>query len=171
MRKQREFHTVRGYQILSSGDKILTSSMEDYLEMISRICRKEDYTRISHIADKLNVRPSSVTKVVQKLKELELVDYEKYGIVRLTEKGKELGDFLLKRHEIIEEFLKNIGIGETQLKDTEMIEHDLSFDALEKIYIFNKFMSIHPDVKNKYNKFKEEFDNGIDIFYPAQNKL
>ena len=61
--------------MLNSEDKILTSSLEDYLEMIYRICLEDGYARINQLADKLNVRPSSTTKVVQKLCELKLVDY------------------------------------------------------------------------------------------------
>jgi len=32
-----EFHTVRGYQLIEQEKKLLTSAMEDYLEMIFRI--------------------------------------------------------------------------------------------------------------------------------------
>ena len=68
MKTNKEFHTVRGYQMLSSESKVLTSSMEDYLEMIYRIYLDDGYARINQLADKLNVRPSSTT--VQKLYEL-----------------------------------------------------------------------------------------------------
>ncbi len=133
MRKYREFYTVRGYQILNSEDKILTSSLEDYLEMIYRTFLEEGYARINQIAARLNVRPSSTTKVVQKLSELNLVEYKKYGIIQLTEEGKDIGEFLLRRHEIIQEFLRNLGIEETLIKDTELIEHDVSPSALKAI--------------------------------------
>ena len=76
MKTDREFYTVRGYQILDSGNKILSSSLEDYLEMIYRICLDEGYARINQLADKLNVRPSSTTKIVQKLCELGFVEYK-----------------------------------------------------------------------------------------------
>ena len=45
MKTDREFYTVRGYQILDSGNKILSSSLEDYLEMIYRICLDRRATR------------------------------------------------------------------------------------------------------------------------------
>jgi len=37
-----EFHTVRGYQLIEQEKKLLTSAMEDYLEMIFRNIKKED---------------------------------------------------------------------------------------------------------------------------------
>ncbi len=68
--------------------------MEDYLEMIYRICRKEGYARINQLAEKLNVRPSSATRTVQRLNSLGMVDYERYGIIQLTGEGKRIGKFL-----------------------------------------------------------------------------
>ena len=156
MQKNKDFYTVRGYQILNSENKLLTSSMEDYLEMIYRMCLKEGYVRINQLALKLNVRPSSTTKIVQRLGELSLVDYKRYGIIKLTDKGKELGEYLLKRHEIIQEFLKNLGIKETLLRDTELIEHDVSMNALNNMYIFNIFFSENPEIKKKYDKFRKD---------------
>lgn len=154
MKINREFHTVRGYQMLNSENKVLTSSLEDYLEMIYRTYLEEGYARINRLADKLNVRPSSATKVVQKLCELGLVDYQRYGIIRLTEEGKTMGQYLLKRHEIVEEFLRNLGIEETLLKDTELMEHNVGPGALEIISSFNQFLSDNPQVKTQYEDYR-----------------
>ena len=164
MKTNREFHTVRGYQMLNSESKVLTSSMEDYLEMIYRICSEDGYARINQLADKLNVRPSSTTKVVQRLCELDLVDYQRYGISQLTKDGKSIVEFLLERHEIIEEFLRNIGVKDTLLKDTELIEHDVSLSALEAIDSLNKFLSENSQVKKQYETYrlnlKQDSDSG-----------
>lgn len=157
LKKEREFYTVRGYQILDIEKKLLTSSMEDYLEMIYRICIEEGYVRMNQLAEKLNVRTSSTTKIVQKLRGLGLVDYQPYGLIKLTEEGKKLGSFLLKRHEIIEEFLKNLGIEKTLIRDTEMIEHDVSITTLQSIFIMNQFLSENPDVVKRFEDFKEKF--------------
>ncbi|MFZ7134028.1 MAG: metal-dependent transcriptional regulator [Eubacteriales bacterium] len=152
---EREFYTVRGYQMLNENK--LTSSMEDYMEMIYRISKENDYIRVNQLADKLNVRPSSTTKVVQKLNKLGMIHYQRYGIIQLTEEGKEIGKFLLGRHEILEGFLKNLGIKETLLKDTEMMEHDMSLNTLKSIDLLNQFLSINPDVLEKYYAFKKNF--------------
>lgn len=161
MKKEREFHTARGYQMLNAENKLLTASMEDYLEMIYRIYMEEGYVRINQLAEKLNVRPSSTTKSVQKLRALDLVDYKRYGIIKLTQEGKKMGAFLLKRHQIIESFLKKIGVEEMLLKDTEMIEHDMSINTLQKIYILNEFLQNNPDVIEQYKQFKEQEYNDI----------
>ncbi|WP_236910398.1 metal-dependent transcriptional regulator [Clostridium sp. Cult3] len=157
MKKKDEFYTVRGYKMINAEKKLLTFSMEDYLEMIYRICKEEGYVRISQLAKNLNVRPSSATKTVQKLRELEMVDYQKYGIIQLTEEGEKFGKFLLKRHNIIEEFLKNIGTEDTRLEDTEMIEHSVSLSTLRNIYILNIFLLENPDIMKKFENFKQNY--------------
>ena len=48
---EEDFHTVRGYQLLSAEKKVLTSSMEDYLEMIYRISREEGEVRVNQSAN------------------------------------------------------------------------------------------------------------------------
>lgn len=154
MKMNKEFRTVRGYQMLHSEEKTLTSALEDYLEMIYRTCLEEGYARTNQLATRLNVRPSSTTKVVQRLSELNLVEYKKYGIIQLTEGGKAIGEFLLQRHEIIQEFLSNLGIKETLLKDTELIEHDVSPGALQAIYTLNKFLSDHPEIKSQFETYR-----------------
>lgn len=163
MNNEREFRTVRGYQILDAESKALTASMEDYLEMIYRTCGEEGYARVNRLAERLNVRPSSTTKVIKKLKELGLVNYQKYGVIKLTEKGKALGSFLLKRHEVIEEFLKILGVEETRLKDTEMIEHDVSLNTLRGLYTLNRFLRETPDVMKQYEAFRIKLKGSDDF--------
>ena len=149
-----EFHTVRGYEILDKGKKLLTNSMEDYLEMIYRTSIEEGYTRINLLAEALNVQASSVTKMVQKLNKLGLIKYEKYGIIQLTEDGKGIGIFLMKRHKTIEGFLKLIGLEENILLNTELIEHNVTSDALYKIEMLNSFFQNHPEVLEKYEGYR-----------------
>lgn len=169
MKREKEFHTVRGYQLLNVENRLLTSSMEDYLEMLYRTCLKDGYARINQLADRLNVRPSSTTKVIQKLRDLGLVDYQKYGIIRLTDEGISVGGFLLMRHRIIEDFLRNIGITDTLLKDTEMIEHDVSLNALKSIYLFNCFLSENNEIHHKFTQYIDEFRDVIDFNYPSNS--
>lgn len=158
MERNNEFYTVRGYQLLKKNKKMLTSAMEDYLEMIYRNSLEEKYVRISTLAELLNVRPSSATKMVQKLAEMGLVDYKKYGIIFLTESGKDIGEFLLKRHNTVEKFLSTIGISENLLKETELIEHNLSVNTLQNIYLLNEFFDANPDIISRFKDFKEKYD-------------
>jgi Mn-dependent DtxR family transcriptional regulator len=158
--KNKEFYTFRGYQMIKQNKKLLTPSMEDYMEMIYRNCQKEGYIRIHQLAEQLNVQAPSATRNVQKLAKAGLVDYEKYGIIRLTHKGEEVGRFLLERHMLIESFLKKIGVTDTLLRDTEMIEHQISMDTLGKIELFNKFIEDNPDILERLKKYRDSHTDG-----------
>ncbi len=153
--KDRKFYTFRGYQMLKQNKKLLTPSMEDYLEMIYRNFQKEGYVRIQQLAEQLNVQAPSATRNVQKLAKAGLVDYERYGIIKLTQRGKEIGRFLLERHMLIESFLKKLGVTDTLLRDTEMIEHQISMDTLEKIRLFNQFLEDNPDVLERFEEYRK----------------
>lgn len=151
-----KFHTTRGYELQSYNKKLLTSSMEDYLEMIYRLGLTTGYVRLNELAQLLNVRNSSATKMVKKLCELELVNHEKYGLITLTEEGKVLGKFLLDRHNIIEEFFTFLGCKKNVLIETELIEHVLSNETVQNIKIFNKFIKDNTEIIKEYINYREK---------------
>lgn len=155
MDENSKFHTVRGYQLMEQNKKLLTSAMEDYLEMIYRYSLNEEYLRINTLSELLNVAAPSATNMVQKLHNLGMLDYRKHGIIMLTETGKEIGKFLLLRHEIIEVFLKNLGVKESALIETELIEHNISAPTLQKMSIFNKFLKQNPEIIERFEKFSQ----------------
>lgn len=106
-----------------------TPSMEDYIEQIHNLMESKGYARVSDIAEALIVHPSSVTKMVQKLDKDGYLNYEKYRGFILTTKGKKLGERLVYRHELLEEFLEIIGVdGDKIYEDVEGIEHHLSWN-------------------------------------------
>lgn len=154
-----EFHTVRGYRLLEQNKNQLTSAMEDYLEMIYRNSMEEGYIRISKLADLLNVRAPSASKMVQRLSELDLLKFEKYGIVLLNENGKELGKFLLERHRLLESFLKLLGCEDDLLQQTELIEHTVTPKLLEDIEILSNFFLDNKEIKDKYIEYKIKNSN------------
>ncbi|WP_353892758.1 iron dependent repressor, metal binding and dimerization domain protein [Proteinivorax hydrogeniformans] len=157
MSKDDKFRTVRGYQLANMTNDKLTSSMEDYIEMIYRFRQCDEGIRVTDLAKRLNVKESSVTKMMKRLADLGLVSYRKYGTIKLTKKGMEVGRFLLSRHEIVELFLKNICSSEVSLKDVELIEHNCSLETLRFFHTFNSFLSCHPEIKSMFKNFKEEF--------------
>lgn len=111
-----------------------TPSMEDYIEQIYNLIETKGYSRVSDLAEALAVHPSSVTKMVQKLDKDNYLNYEKYRGFVLTEKGKKIGERLVFRHELLEQFLEIIGVdGEKIYDDVEGIEHHLSWNSIDRI--------------------------------------
>ena len=149
-----KFHTVRGYEIKSYHHKKITSAMEDYLEMIYRYLLNQIYIRVNQLSKLLNVSNASVTKMVQKLTKLGMLNYEKYGIITMTKKGKNLGSYFLKRHNVIEDFLRFIGCENNLLLQTELIEHIITKETLEKIEILLNFFKNNTDIIERYYQYR-----------------
>lgn len=124
-RFEEDFRTVRGYQLINQQVGGLTPALEDYLEMAYRLCLQYSYARVNKLAELLHVRPSSASKMISKLAGLGYLEYDRYELILLTHKGQEMGAYLLKRHDTVENFLKLIGC-RNPLEETELIEHSLS---------------------------------------------
>lgn len=123
-----------------------TPSMEDYLENIYKLIDQKGYARVSDIAEALEVHPSSVTKMVQKLDRGKYLVYEKYRGLMLTAKGKKMGKLLVDRHDLLEEFLEIIGVSEENIyTDVEGIEHHLSWESITCIEYLVEYFQKNPE--------------------------
>ena len=153
MNKRQDFHTVRGYALRSQNNHDLTPSMEDYLEMIFRLSEGQKPIRLNDLALALNVQPPSATKMVQRLAEAKYINYEKYGAIELTGRGRNMGAKLLERHQTLENFFQLLGVKENLLKDTEKIEHSLSNETLDCICLFVAFAKEYPEIIESFRQF------------------
>lgn len=132
-----------------------TPSMEDHIEQIYLLIEQKGYARVSDIAEALAVLPSSVTKMVQKLDKDGYLIYEKYRGLTLTAKGQKLGKRLVQRHELLEQFLRLIGVEEDLIyNDVEGIEHHLSWDSIHRIADLVQVMEESPDILQKLQRLK-----------------
>ncbi|MEG2322314.1 MAG: metal-dependent transcriptional regulator [Bacilli bacterium] len=104
--------------------------MEDYLEMIYRL--NKDIS-VKELAATLNVKPSSVSKMAKRLKELNLIAFEKYQKIKITKQGLVLGKYFLKRHNILKNFFKILNKDQYNLKQVEKIEHFIDYKTIVNI--------------------------------------
>ena len=75
----QEYHTFYDYMKQAN----LTASEEDYIEMIYRLAQPNKIEiRVNELATSLNIKSSSVTKMIKKLNEKNLIIYERYGKIR-----------------------------------------------------------------------------------------
>ncbi|UNC91961.1 transcriptional regulator MntR [Candidatus Contubernalis alkaliaceticus] len=147
--ENEKFYTARGYEITADKD-MLTPSMEDYIEMIYRLSQSSGYTRVNDLSEKLNVQPPSVTRMMKKLHEKSLLNYEKYGMIQLTEEGKRMGKFFLDRHNTLKEFFLLLGIEDQVQKEVEQIEHHISWGSFLIINRFVNFLKNRPEIINEF---------------------
>lgn len=136
-----------------------TPSMEDYLERIYKLIDEKGYARVSDIAEGLEVHPSSVTKMIQKLDKDNYLIYEKYRGLVLTSKGKKMGKRLVDRHQLLEEFLTIIGVHNDNIyKDVEGIEHHLSWDSITCIETLVEYFRRDPERINTLQSIRGELE-------------
>jgi Mn-dependent DtxR family transcriptional regulator len=154
--KEKDFYTVRGYERLHHAAKTVTPTMEDYLEMAYRLSKDRGFTRMGDLAGALHVQPPSASKMVQKLADVSFLNYEKYGVIELTGQGRELGEYLVKRHETIERFLRFIGADQNVLEETEKIEHNLSAETVQQIMLLVRFMDENQRWMDAFKDYKTE---------------
>lgn len=149
-----EFYTF--YEYMRKSGNSLTASMEDYLEMIYRLSINIGFTRVHDLSDALNVQPPSVTKMIQKLAELKLLKYEKYGVIMLEDDGKQIAKRLINRHNTIEKFFKLLGTPEEKiLEETEKVEHAISSETVKCFQQYINFMKDNPDIYVKFKNYIE----------------
>ncbi|MBU3188284.1 Fur family transcriptional regulator [Clostridium bowmanii] len=151
---EKDFYTFNGY--MKKGKKLLTPCMEDYLEMIYRLSLSTGFTRVNELSNALNVKPPSVTDMVQKLAELKLVKYIKYGVLELEEDGKKFGKTLLNRHNTVESLLRILDVSESDiLEETEKIEHTISNKTTECFQNFVQFIKKNPQILIEFKTYKK----------------
>lgn len=157
LKEEEGFFTFREYM---KKEDLLTASMEDYLEMVYRLSKESGFTRVNELAAALNVQPPSASKMIQKMSDQGLVDYEKYGYVVLTSKGQQMGGELLYRHQLVEEFLIIIGVSKGLLEQIEKIEHTLSNHTLFFLGKLIRFLKERPGLIDDYHKFINSIEVG-----------
>jgi Mn-dependent DtxR family transcriptional regulator len=127
-----------------------SESAEDYLERIDELIEDKGYARVVDIARSLRIRQASVTRMVQKLDETGFVRYERYRGLVLTAKGKGVARAIRRRHRVLEEFFRLLGVDAvTALRDLEGIEHHLSQASVRRIEALVQFLKKNTGVLRK----------------------
>lgn len=92
------------------GSQTLTESVEDYLKTIYELVSLHGRASTTQIAEVLDVRPASVTGMIQRLAGTDppLVVYEKHRGALLTPKGEKAALEVIRHHRLLERFLYEI---------------------------------------------------------------
>lgn len=135
----------------------LTPCEEDYIEMMYRIHLKSLPIKVNDLANKLNVKPPSVTKMMKKLSLKNIIYFERYREIILCNKGIEIGKFLIYRHDTIKKFLEILKANVDVNSETEKIEHTLSRETLEKINNLIVFFERNENVLKFFHDFSQSY--------------
>lgn len=126
----------------------LSHSEENYLKAVYALTPAQGAEGIStsDIAERLKTKASSVTDMVQKLADKELLNYKKYQGVQLTNSGKKAAIEVVRKHRLWETFLKEkLGFGWDEVHEiAEQLEHIQSEELVERLDNFLGFPKYDP---------------------------
>ena len=137
-------------------------TIEEYIEVIFILEMKSGRAHTTDIALKLNIKPPSVTEMLQKLHDMDFVIYEPYRGAKLTPPGMEMAQELMYKHKTLTEFFKIIGIDkETAEFDACQIEHHITAKTMKQLSKFIEFVQKAPCEPTWLKHFKYFDQTGI----------
>lgn len=116
-----------------------SETAEDYVEMIADLIEEKGEARVVDLAAAFGVSHATVNKIVARLNKEGYVTNLPYRSLFLTEQGKSMASTCKKRHEIVVNFLKAVGVSpRTAELDAEGVEHHISVETLKAFAAFVK---------------------------------
>ena len=147
---------------------MITRSEENYLKTIfSVFMQTQNNVSTNEIANLLETSPASVTEMIKKLQDKNLVLYEKYNGVRLSNEGEEKAIAIIRKHRLWETFLvRKLDFSWSEVHDVaEQLEHIKSeklIDKLDHLLNYPKFDPHGDPIPTKNGVFN--FQERISIF-------
>lgn len=126
----------------------LSFTEENYLKTI--YCLQQENpgggVSVNEIAESMQTRPATVTDMLRKLSDKELVHYEKYKRTRLSAKGKEYALQVIRKHRLWEVFLHDrLQFSWDEVHEVaEELEHIRSPKLIERLDAFLDYPEFDP---------------------------
>lgn len=124
---------------------MLSLSEENYLKAVFHLSNNGSTTvQTNALADAMQTKPASATDMIRKLAAKELVDYEKYRGLQITDLGRRQALKIVRRHRLWEVFLvQKLGFMWDEVHDiADQLEHvqsSLLTDRLDQYLGFPKY--------------------------------
>ncbi len=116
---------------------MITSTEEDYIKAIFNISQsgKRELVGTNQIAEQMSTTAASVTDMLRKLSNKEMILYEKYKGVKLSPSGTAKAMSLLRKHRLWESFLvEKLGFAWDEVHDiAEQLEHIQSLELVDRL--------------------------------------
>ena len=140
---------------------LMTRSEENYIKTIFHLGRKgTQEVATNAIAELMETKPSSVTDMIKRLSEKDLVNYKRYQGVSLTALGNKTALGIIRKHRLWEVFLvEKLDFSWDEVHEVaEQLEHiksDKLIDSLDRLLAFPKFDPHGDPIPDKNGGFKE----------------
>jgi DtxR family Mn-dependent transcriptional regulator len=122
----------------------VTPAIEDYLKAIYTLQQQEGVVSTSMLGEQRGFKPGSVTGMIKKLAEMNLVQHTPYQGVQLTPAGERIALEVIRHHRLLELYLvEALGYSWDEVhEEAEKLEHHIS----EKLEARIAAHLGHPDV-------------------------
>src|SRR6185312_6510017 len=136
-----------------------TFTEENYLKAIYHLSTQEENVSTNQIAVSLNTKAASVTDMLKKLADKELINYAKYQGVTLTVQGEKVALNIVRKHRLWEYFLvEKLNFKWDEVHDVaEELEHISSRELVDRLddFMGNPKYDPHGDpTPDRHGKFK-----------------
>jgi len=116
-----------------------SETAEDYVEAVMELVEEKGECRVLDLARYFNVSHVTVSRIVKRLQEEDLLNSKPYKPVELTAKGSKLAKRVKERHLIVLAFLIKLGVDKVNADiDSEGIEHHVGSKTLAAMKKFLK---------------------------------
>ena len=116
-----------------------SETAEDYVEAVMELVEEKGECRVLDLARYFNVSHVTVSRIVKRLQEEDLLYSKPYKPVELTSKGSKLAKRVKERHLIVLAFLIKLGVDKVNADiDSEGIEHHVGSKTLAAMKKFLK---------------------------------
>ncbi len=145
--------------------KGLSANLEDYLETILVLQNENTVARVKDIAEKLGVLSGTVTSALRTLSEKGLINYKPYSFITLTKKGKNIAQEILRRHNVVKDFLQCVLLIEEDKAEENAcrMEHSMDKVAINRLVQFIDYIYQCP-------RTGEDWISNFNTFF-TQNKI
>lgn len=106
----------------------VSRAVEDYLKAIYALAQENGHVSTSHLAERLRVKPASVTGMLKAMSDMNYVAYTPYYGVELTAEGQKIALEVVRHHRLLELYLvEALGYSWDEVHDeAEALEHHIS---------------------------------------------
>lgn len=130
------------------NSKFTSVSVEDYIKTIYHLEQRQAGGRVKSkdIAVTLGIAQPSVTGMLKNLSSSDLIEYQPYQGVTMTDEGREMALRIIRKHRLIEVFLiETLGLSWDEVhEEAEQLEHAMSDRVTDRLEQFLGFPSFDP---------------------------
>lgn len=116
---------------------MISKATEEYLKTMYVLKKQNGNIRVTDIANKMSCTKPSVNKALKNLKENGYIEYETYGLIKLTKEGENLAKKILEAYDIVYLFLKDVlglekEIAKCEADKIKLVVEDNTLNSLAK---------------------------------------